>query len=641
MFPSRLACSGTMPKGKPSNSGAALTSLVKSWAVAFADADEDASDTLTFDEFISTIPKQISAEYEVDTLAELFGMADYDGDGFVTREEFFFFTMRWATENSGMSIGLERCFKTLDYSGDGELNMKEFASAIEGFGFGKELGFKLFRELDNEGNGTVSYSELQTCLKQRRGTKGMSNDMRRLLTEMSFTDPKNLPTAPIDMEILSASWTEEELAAKVHAVVRARMADAAAKPSRMWELLAKHARAERKLTCTQFVNAVRGVLGYQGKTKDVEREWNHMDDDQSGAVSLDEFIHWLFGREQRRAKVNNLRLSNRPPGAAPLNGIAWTKERLQQEIQAMLIHMDMTSLDLVSAYDKQGDGLLDQREYLAMMKKLVGDMAVWEDTNIKSVCQQVFKSVAGDDGSMDVEELERWLAKNWFEKKLEIKQAEVKAQQLLHAHTAFGTGKMGKSGHFAPLGKSGRIAAFSKSGRLPESSASGRLSPLAAGAASWPSSPSLLAPTSPQRHARPTLQAVNLAFGMPKASSFEHRKLLNTPEDAALELARFNPTLQLLSIRSKPNRMTRQPNRLNTPLALSVSLPSLPTTSPGVSSGTPSPSKGKLLGSGRRIKSPSRFPQSREQIVNARAEAVRRSHLMMREEREKRRPRGI
>ena len=49
-----------------------------------------------------------------------------------------------------------------------------------------------------------------------------------------------------------------------------------------------------------------------------------------------------------------------------------------------------------------------------MMKKVVGDEDVWYDKDVKDVVKTLYDSIAGDAG-MNIEELERWLLKDWLE----------------------------------------------------------------------------------------------------------------------------------------------------------------------------------------------------------------------------------
>ena len=103
-------------------------------------------DKLEFEEFRAIIPKGTREKYEEETIRELFDAADYDHNGAISRDEFFFWTLTWAKESSGVALTLESSFKKFDSTGDGQLNLHEFTLAVERFGFG-ELGHKIFGEV--------------------------------------------------------------------------------------------------------------------------------------------------------------------------------------------------------------------------------------------------------------------------------------------------------------------------------------------------------------------------------------------------------------------------------------------------------------------------------------------------------------
>ena len=56
-----------------------------------------------------------------------------------------------------------------------------------------------------------------------------------------------------------------------------------------------------------------------------------------------------------------------------------------------------------------------------MMKKIVGDELVWTSTNVKETTIELFASISGGDGSMDIEEFERWLGQMWLQMKAQYK----------------------------------------------------------------------------------------------------------------------------------------------------------------------------------------------------------------------------
>ena len=93
----------------------AILDLIQSCAASFFASDHDSDQKLSFDEFQQVLPKHVRDAYKKSTLKELFDDADVNGDGGISREEFFFWTLRWVTENTNGGLsGLERCFSRFD-----------------------------------------------------------------------------------------------------------------------------------------------------------------------------------------------------------------------------------------------------------------------------------------------------------------------------------------------------------------------------------------------------------------------------------------------------------------------------------------------------------------------------------------------
>ena len=64
---------------------------------------------------------------------QTFGLMDRDGNGYVSQQEFFTWTLTVAADEMG--TGLEAVFRRYDATGEGVLDAKEFALACEDMGF--------------------------------------------------------------------------------------------------------------------------------------------------------------------------------------------------------------------------------------------------------------------------------------------------------------------------------------------------------------------------------------------------------------------------------------------------------------------------------------------------------------------------
>ncbi len=372
----------------------------------------DAGDgQLDFDEFLTAVPEKLQIGKKSE-LREIFDAADTDSSGAITQDEFFFWTLSVATEHGGIHGNLDEIFSKFDTTGDGQLNSREFQAAVEPFGFGT-VAHDIFAELDNDGTGTVCYKEVISALKARRVE--VSINCKRLLTSMSFEmmrhDKDEIP------ELDKTPWHAED-PKDIQQVLQTRMAERASKPYGLFRALLQSVRGKRKLKKEQWPRSLRLTLGFQGPDTVAMEAFLQMESDGGKLMSFEAFLTWLNGRKARKKATKGVSLvKRREKGDEPLETIKWTRDILRKELQRMLIRAGLTPLDILSAYDRGEDGSLDQIEYVKMMKKLIGDDDIWEETEVKDVALDVFDSVSGGDGDMDLEEFERWMLNGWIEMK--------------------------------------------------------------------------------------------------------------------------------------------------------------------------------------------------------------------------------
>ena len=82
----------------PAGSGRVF-GLTRDASVLFYEADVDGSRTLGFDEFLTILPKQMRSTATPEELRSLFNSADSNGNGVITLDELFLFTLaflRWS-----------------------------------------------------------------------------------------------------------------------------------------------------------------------------------------------------------------------------------------------------------------------------------------------------------------------------------------------------------------------------------------------------------------------------------------------------------------------------------------------------------------------------------------------------------------
>ena len=387
---------------------AMLSQMLYSASMSFIQNDENNDKRLDFNEFRKTLPVHLCESPE-EVVQELFNIADVDGDGCISQTEYFMASMRWAVENSGASSILKDTFKAFDKTGDGQLNLQEFTEMADNFGFG-DVGHVVFQEMDFDQSGCVSYNELYRMLKAR--CNNMSYDAKRLITTCTFVGFQHDRCAQSAMALDVTPFKAEE-AEEVRQVVQSRMLAAMAKPLDVWHLLLQSCRASRKLTRPKFLVAMRKALGYHGSSHLLESIFDELDDDLGGIVSYPEFLDWINGKPQRRRRARMLNLrDHREESDSAWPDIVWSESLLRKEFLNMLSRTDISPLDLVNAHDKTETGMLNKKEFLVMLKGLIGCQEVWEASNVKSIVIHVYNHIKRRDGNVDVQRLLQWLNKS-------------------------------------------------------------------------------------------------------------------------------------------------------------------------------------------------------------------------------------
>ena len=149
-------------------------------AMRFTEADVNGDQRLDFDEWLALMPPRLRREFGTEDLRSWFDAADLDKNGTLSIDEFFLWSLNNGVEcMSATSAGprsgadlLLRLFAHYDSNKSGEIDVDEFHQACEDTGFGP-VSHAIFRTLDKDGSGTISYRELVQALSD-----GMPTDTR-------------------------------------------------------------------------------------------------------------------------------------------------------------------------------------------------------------------------------------------------------------------------------------------------------------------------------------------------------------------------------------------------------------------------------------------------------------------------------
>ena len=133
-------------------------------ALRFAEADANSNMQLDFDEFLEMQPKRIRMMYPEETIREWFHAADVDGDGCVSVDEFFMWTL--GRQSLKGLDSLRGVFNAYDRDATGYLDASEFHSMCVDMGFGAAAN-EIFELLDHDETGFISYNEIIVHLQQQ------------------------------------------------------------------------------------------------------------------------------------------------------------------------------------------------------------------------------------------------------------------------------------------------------------------------------------------------------------------------------------------------------------------------------------------------------------------------------------------
>ena len=427
-------------------------SVAREAASAFLNADRNGDGRLTYEEFESALPERMKEKYTTFEIEEVFKAADLDGSGDISTDEFFLWTLSIL---DGVGSGLEALFRNYDKSGSGTLDASEFALAIEDLGFGG-FGHELFLELDRDGSGSITFSELMKLLKSKSQGK-IKTTTKRFLTVLAFDDP----SLESDMDLQMETWNLQALDAEsLRQEVQDKLIERSAKASDLYKnmtmvvsmlhghlsqigenkRLKESIEAEASTTSVTrdiFFKAFKYAAGFKGEAKVLLEIFDSMDEDRSGAIGLTELHRWMNNIIGRKTLARSLRLRDRGRHGTSLEDLEWTPNVLREQIQLMLMHARLAPLDLIRSWDLGGaDGSHDmafsRREFLSMLKRMVDDLDLWDWAGVRDIVVQTFELLSGSNKSIDVVEFERWLNFGWI-KRLKLlaladEEAELNAQ---------------------------------------------------------------------------------------------------------------------------------------------------------------------------------------------------------------------
>ena len=210
-----------------------LVDTLKSADAMFELADRDGNGWLTFDEFEYYMRRHTSHSPEM--IQDVFSMIDKDGDGEVSKEEVranFFKRRRELAEKTGGNVDAmvdddvlmraatdaDKLFDKADVSGDGELSLREFQFYMKRHTNHTDVAIaELFSMMDADNDGYVTREEVRRVfLKQKQqlktsGGKGSNSKLQVSMADLlgiSDDDMAELSDDVYSMFFLADLWSQ-------------------------------------------------------------------------------------------------------------------------------------------------------------------------------------------------------------------------------------------------------------------------------------------------------------------------------------------------------------------------------------------------------------------------------------------------
>ena len=305
--------------------------------------------------------------------------------------------------------GLEEVFQRYDtQGGKGDLNASEFATACEDIGFG-ELANDMFIEFDPDNSGTVNHGEILAQIHRNQ----VSRDAKRFITEIAFDADRE------ETDLDTSDWklnaeNKEQLRSEIQYLLREHDP-----PGRVPDLFRKMCPNSDTMGREQFNKGMANIGFPDGNDWLLDAAFKQIDLNGDGEFNQKELRDWINGVEIRKALAKQMTLRSRP-GAAKVNFIEldWNPALLREQLQLSLIHAGLAPLDLLRAWDRDGEGKksgageFSRHEVLVMMKAFTRDLELW-DAEVRDVVIETFTRLSGSDNLIDIEEFQKFLQGGW------------------------------------------------------------------------------------------------------------------------------------------------------------------------------------------------------------------------------------
>ena len=307
-----------------------FTQKMQKDALRFAEADKDGNNALDWDEFLDMQPSRIRECHSDDEIRKWFQEADVDGNGTVSINEFFLWSLQRQTLSS--TEGLRAIFAEYDTDGSGEVDLREFQRIADDLGFGAAAN-EIFIDLDDDQSGRIRYEEvIQRLMPPPKDTSGASGGeaddeygespddvpvaerssptTKKFLMAIAWSAVDLDPSAPSaerndHVRINAASWTvDAEDAETLCEQIRTGCLESGASVADLIEIFnfdgdggaSLGQRDYYDVTEKEFLRTLRERCLYTGPLRAIREAFAMLGGADDGKIDMDEFFEFVQGR---------------------------------------------------------------------------------------------------------------------------------------------------------------------------------------------------------------------------------------------------------------------------------------------------------------------------------------------------------
>ena len=281
--------------------------------------------------------------------AHVLALSDTDGDGTLSVDEFFNFSLSNASTVTGTEA-LQTAFRKYDTDASGYLDALEFANACTELGFGS-MAHAIFESLDRDQSGTVAYDELLASLTSSMPTDGPTRAMLTALA-MSSSAEHNAAKRALDTKGWEIKGRDTPA---VQAELQALLRNSGARVVDLVQLFDDDAgggEGHFLIDDVEFSKTMRTTFRYRGPPFVLADIFRLLDRDGSGTIGFDELYEFIKGKrhslDQRRKPPFDTQL--RPAEGRALDELAWDTDVLRVLIADMLARCHKGAADLLKMW---------------------------------------------------------------------------------------------------------------------------------------------------------------------------------------------------------------------------------------------------------------------------------------------------